>query len=315
MNIVINKNTGLEDSYNTKIGDFIWTQTGYAQVTNKTVFSGDTILYYSNVGQIYGDNRIITNGRKIKASDTKSIDMIFGPHCDKITHDPKIIMDGLMIGDGSLYAKRDIHLNIGKKDMDYFESEVRGLIGRKHPSTHDLGWFVDTNITVDELPYLPVRCVPDRYICGATKDVAASFLRGLFSANGTISNNKVSLRSTCFKLISQVQLMLGYLGIRSYYSYNKPRLIKWENGDYTSKEAWDLCVNQDRNKYYKIIGFLQKYKMVKLTSAVRSIKKSDSKVNFSIERKEPLNIINLASLKVDNKWNTYWCNCLNICGI
>ena len=313
MNVIIDKTNGLKPINDVVVGDEIWSMRGYSKVvaTKPLVAS---CMSYTNAGIVYGDQTIFDAGRKTLCSEASSVDVQFGPHCERVTHDIQWIVDGLMIGDGSLYDKRDRYLNIGAKDGDYFKSEVAPLIGRKHPSTHGLGWEMTTNIQLNELPYLPTREVPMRYYIGATKHHVASFLRGLFSANGCISNNKVSLRSTCFKLINQVQLMLGSLGIYSYYSYNPPRMVKWRNGDYLSKEAWDLCINRDRNKYLILIGFLQQYKMDKLVKSVRATYSAGTKTNFSVLKTCDIEPQSYVTLKLDNKYNCYWNNCLNVSG-
>ena len=77
------------------------------------------------------------------------------------------------------------------------------------------------------------------------------FLRGLYSANGSICASRVTLKSASLSLINQVQLMLSSIGIKSYYTTNKPSLVKFSNGEYLCKESYDLNISADREKFAK----------------------------------------------------------------
>ena len=295
----------------------IWTQKGWckAKILNKELtniwrFTTNASIYYGAE-----DSLIVCNGRKVEINKCSSIDILQAIQPKTITKIPQLIMDGLVVGDGSAYKGSYIlpYLNIGQKDQDYFDSEIKHLIIERQPSTHSLGWRIKTNITTDELPLLPVRPIPNRYLYGTINEIC-SFLMGLFSANGTGSGNRVSLKSTNYKLIRQSQIMLGLIGIRSYMTTTKPRKIKWSNGEYTSKESFDLNINEDRNVYFRLIGFIQKYKTKLISDKLRFGTTYGSKYSYEILKKELVGEIMWPKIKVDNKYNTFWANGLNVCG-
>lgn len=100
------------------------------------------------------------------------------------------------------------------------------------------------------------------------RDIIAAFLRGLYSADGTVFTHKnatkaVVLSSTSDELISQCQLLLLYLGIRSNrkkYGLNS----KVPQGREYSYELNYLYVTSHRNEFEKEIGFLEGEKREKL---------------------------------------------------
>lgn len=102
----------------------------------------------------------------------------------------------------------------------------------------------------------------------APRDVVAAFLRGLYSADGTVFTHKnatkaVVLSSTSDKLIEQCQILLLYLGIRSNrkkYGLNS----RVPQGHEYSYELNYLYVTSHRNEFEKEIGFLEGEKREKL---------------------------------------------------
>lgn len=315
-NYVVTTGGFLKRLYELKIGDIIWTQKGYCVITHYQFVSKNLSVYHTNGGLIFApdDLVVVNSGKKVLIKNSKLIDILRGPLVKKLKRDVKLVMDGLVIGDGSVHNSKFKYLNVGKKDGDYFESEIKKLILGRQPSTHNLGWKIDTNVAIEELPYLPQRSIPERYLINGP-EVICSFLRGLFSANGTASGARIGLRSTNYKLIRQSQTMLSSVGIRSYTSYNAPREIKWKNGVYTSKEAWDLNINVDRATYYANIGFLQKYKCNLISDKLRYGDSYGEKNTFEITNVESLPVSDgWPQIKVDNKYNTFWLNGLNVCG-
>ena len=91
------------------------------------------------------------------------------------------------------------------------------------------------------------------------------FLRGLYTANGSVVANgsRITLKTASNQLAQDVLEMLELLGLRSYITVNKPTKIKWDNGEYISKESYDVNTVLG-SKFAKLIGFEQKYKMDKI---------------------------------------------------
>lgn len=106
----------------------------------------------------------------------------------------------------------------------------------------------------------------------------ASFLRGLFAANGcVIGSHRVALKTTSRNLVEQIQILLSLFGIKAYFTTNRPSEIKWSNGDYISKESFDLNIADVTSliRFSTYIGFLEKLKSDRL-SAIISIRKSSN---------------------------------------
>lgn len=308
---------GLKTMGDVKIGDLIWSETGWTKVINKwSTGVKDVYSYKTRAGVFYGteNHKIVQNGEKVEAKDAESVDVLSGPEIKSIEWDSMAIMDGLMIGDGTQHNTSAIKtaLLIGEKDLDYFtDPNISSLIVSNH-SMNKIAWVVTSSIESEDLVELPKREIPQRYIYNnATK--IASFLRGLYSANGSICADRVTLKSASIKLIEQVQLMLSSLGIKSYYTTNKAHMVEWHNGNYESKESYDLNITTDRIKFKNLIGFIQKYKMEKLEEVINSkVRYSSGKKNYEIVQKEYLGKMEVFDITVDNQPHTYWTGGLNV---
>ena len=125
--------------------------------------------------------------------------------------DPQDVLDGLLIGDGSLHKHSGnlIYLHVGHKDGDYFHSEIAPLLTRHRPGIKPEAWEVCTTLTPDELRHTYRRWVPDRFYHGSLVKMAG-FLRGLFSANGCAVRQAnisyVSLKQTSPLLVYRLVL-------------------------------------------------------------------------------------------------------------
>lgn len=112
----------------------------------------------------------------------ESIDVLAGG-LDVTNIDPKDIIDGLVIGDGTTKNSK-IFLYVGENDSCYFNSEVCSFIGHCSDNYKGTIFYVDTTIIPEELPFTYERIVPERFKKDPNK--MAGFLRGLFSANGSV---------------------------------------------------------------------------------------------------------------------------------
>ena len=84
-----------------------------------------------------------------------------------------------------------------------------------------------------------------------SKTSISSLLRGLYSANGSVVNNRITYKTSSPKLKDQIQLLLSYLGINSYFTTNKAKKVKFGNGEYECKQSYDVNISYDREKIYK----------------------------------------------------------------
>ena len=310
------KKEGISTIGNINIGDEIWSKEGWTKVINKWSTGIRKVYRYRTTrGVFYGteNHKVVSNGIKTEVKDAETIDSLAGPNTEKISLDKQSIMDGLVIGDGSVHeaSNKKVYLYIGDNDKDYFDSEIKEFILRSNGIKRGTTFDIKTKILANELPYTYQRYVPERYK-NANKNIIASFLKGLYSANGSICGQRVTLKSTSKQIIEDAQVMLNFLGINSYFTRNKPTLIKWKNGEYTSRESYDLNIGTDRNKFYNLIGFLQKYKNEKLKTLldIKSLNKKQN--NSDIVEKEYIADMEVFDITVNNKTHTYWTGCCDV---
>ena len=305
-----------------QVGDTIWSGQRWTKVTRKVATGVKPVYAYrTTAGTFYGteNHRVVSNGVKVEARDADAIDI--APCAEAVIDDrlsPHDIMDGLVIGDGTVHDASGglVVLCVGEKDCDYFSSEVKGLFKQTRPGIKRYAHEVETSITRDELPCTYDRWVPRRYF-----DIrrSAGFLRGLFSANGSVVANRINLKATSFKLIEAVQQMLSALGIASYYTTNKPTVVDFANGSYLCKQSYDLSIGtrDSRERFARHIGFLQEYKNEKLRKLQASAQKpSRPKRTFDVSVVEKVSEEEVYDITVDAAEHTYWTGgmCVSNCG-
>uniref|UniRef100_A0A6H1ZPU3 Putative ribonucleoside diphosphate reductase n=1 Tax=viral metagenome TaxID=1070528 RepID=A0A6H1ZPU3_9ZZZZ len=326
---VLTKN-GVSHMEDISIGDLIWTKDGWSKVVRKINRGLSRVFRFrTNSSVFYGteDHEIVSNGEKVPVNDAESIDSITGEFKSDILIDNQTIMDGLVIGDGSIHKASNnlIHLYIGKDDHDYFTSEIASLITKYRPGLGETAYEIKTCINYTELPYTYNRKVPDRYKFGS-RNIVASFLRGLYSANGSvilskIGRSRIQLATSSEVLAEDVQIMLSSIGIRSYITKDKNKKpVQFSNGIYTPRDSYIINITWDRDKFFKIVGFIQQYKNDILSKDLdRPRSKYDSssvKETYEITEKEFISEETVYSITVDNNSHTYWsggCNVMN-CG-
>lgn len=313
--IVCTKN-GLKKFGELREGDIIWSQCGWATITKKWSNGVKPVYKYkTRVGYFEGteDHRIVQKGEKVKIKNAETADTIAGPYKSDVVLDEQAIVDGLMIGDGTYHkATNKCYLIIGENDSDYFLSEIKSFIQSKC-CWEDI--YYEMKTCIDYLPYVYNREVPDTYFY-ADRNIVASFLRGLYSANGSICGNRVNLKAASLKLIEQVQIMLSSLGIRAYYTINKSSKTKFNNGEYLCEQSYDLNISTDKDRFSNIIGFVQKYKTEELDNLIKNIRRGKSKKSFEIVEIEYTGDEEVFDITVDNIFHTYWSGGLNVsnCG-
>lgn len=308
---------GIKQFKNINVGDMVWSSEGWTTIIAKRSSGVKPVYKYTThsgifIGTEY--HRIMQNGVKIEVKDAEKIDVLAG-HKDIRPLDfndkniKQAIMDGLVLGDGRFHdAGNTIFLCVGKNDYDYFNSEINDYIIKPYSNQYK----VLTTITKNELPKTYNRSVPDRYFYADSYTVRA-FLRGLFSANGSVVRQRITYKTSSPKMRDQIMAMLSSVGIRSYYTTNAPHDVEFRNGVYTCKESYDINISTDRQLFFENIGFIQKYKMDKLKRIIDNIKCPQKNVKSSdIFKVEYLGDEEVFNITVDNISHTYWTDGLNV---
>ena len=313
-NAILRTPQGLRKLEDVNIGDTVWSKGAWTVVTNKWSTGVKSVYEYrTTAGAFLGTeaHKLVQRGVKTAAQYCDAVDIIAGgPQHDQVQRNPQDVLDGLMLGDGTVHkASNDlVYLNIGEDDVCYLTSEVSHLLCKERPGVSAYAWEVSTTIAPDDLVPTYDRQIPDRFFYGSSNTVAG-FLRGLYSANGSVCGNRITLKAASFRVIEQAQLMLSMLGIRSYYTTNKSKCVEFDNGAYTCKESYDLNVTVDRGIFMEKIGFLQEYKCDKVDTDTRT---HPGKTTYDIISSTYLGDEEVFDITVDNDSHTYWTGGCNV---
>lgn len=173
------------------------------------------------------------------------------------------VLYGFLFGDGSLSGKKKgVAVNINPEK----EPEVAKLLEEFGFNREESGsFYINRKRIPFDTAFLENRVfdrnIPDEILFG-NSDVCRSFIVGLFEANGSVtSSGQISLKSTNRKLVETVQVLLSSFGIKSWIVTNKSRIITWKNGEYVSRESYNLQIApREAYKFKDKIGFLSSYK-------------------------------------------------------
>lgn len=308
---------GIRELKDINIGDYIWSKQGWTKIINKWSTGIKKVYEYRTTSNcFYGteNHRIVSNGIKVEAGAAESIDNLVGEFHSEIIINPQDVMDGLVLGDGSVHKASNnlIYLNVGENDQDYFNSEIKHLFYEYRPGLSDYAHEIETTIKPEELTHTYNRKIPNRFLI-SDKHRVCGLLRGLYSANGSICGGRITLKSSSFDIIKDVQLMLSSIGIKSYFTTNKPSNVKFYNGEYVCKQSYDLNITTDKDKFYKIIGFIQNYKNQKLEELLKNhVSDKRGKSTFDIIEKNFISEEEVFDITVDNSSHTYWTGGCNV---
>lgn len=303
---------GIKTFDDIEIGSIIWSGKQWTKITNKQ-YTGEKPVYkyHTTVGEFIGteDHKVFSNGIRCKVGEAEEIDISVGPvntGLDNLADQD--IVDGWVFGDGSVHKASNnlVYLTLGENDNDFFKYFNSFVVADRTKSFNG-GWEVKTTIEVNEIPYTYNRSIPNRFLYGAPSKVRG-FLVGLYSANGSIVDNRIQLKASSFDVIQQVQMMLSSLGISSYYTTNKKHSVEFKNGIYECKQSYDLNITKDRKLFAKLIGFRIDYKNNKLNAVIKTTKTSckPSKITYQIVSKEFVGVISVYDITVECDEHSYW---------
>jgi ribonucleotide reductase alpha subunit len=128
-----------------------------------------------------------------------------------------------------------------------------------------------------------------------------------------MAGDRVTLKASSLAVIEQTQEMLSSLGLRSYYTVNKPNTIKWSNGTYTSRESYDLNITSDRDKFRDQIGFIQGYKNERLDEVCSKPRSTRApKPAFDVMDVSYLGEHEVFEITVEAEEHSYWTGGLRV---
>ena len=189
--------------------------------------------------------------------------------------DDDLIKAGFIFGDGGYHkaSSRFKYVYLGEDDKDVIElfgNEIEQQESK--PCAYALSHRL-SNICRDlDFPELsiPQRKLSQKILSLPPRQLQL-FLKGVFSANGSVllNYNRISFKNTCKEFVEQLQIIFMALGIRSYYTTNKPKIVEFINGIYECRESFDLNItSEDIATFNKFIGFIQKYKATNLATII-----------------------------------------------
>lgn len=309
---------GLVTLGDVNIGSVIWSKEGWTKIVNKVSTGIKSVYEYrTSSGSFIGteDHRIVADGIKVEVDKAESVDSCptESPYkvpgsCDDWGKN-YIVLNGLMLGDGTLRNGRP-QLCVGENDTDYYDqlSNVLYYDGYKQFRDIKVPIIIDVSTRTFNRDFDPKDF----------KGVENYFLKGLFSANGSVVKQKdgccpITLTQTSKNVANKVMWMLQYLG----YS---PRIYKttgveteWSNGVYVSKDRYDvkLLKIKDVIRFREEIGFLQRYKQ-DILDTVEDVNSKHRVISNPILEKIYLGEMEVFHIEVDNISHTYWTGGLDV---
>jgi ribonucleoside-diphosphate reductase alpha chain len=188
---------------------------------------------------------------------------------------------GNWVGDGDVTSSDHVSLYPGNdfELANYFYPITRKDVHRKEFANLIRNFF-----GIEKSSRAEKKVIPGK-IMRAPKQIQESFLRGLFSSDGSVYNSKgtptIALYSSSKKLLQQVQLMLLTFSIPSTLTKCKKSEIKEIKGKkYKTKKNWRLIISGERARiFYEKIGLIGKAKR-KLENLLSSIKSYKTLKNY-----------------------------------
>jgi ribonucleoside-diphosphate reductase alpha chain len=256
-------------------------------------------VHISNGMSIKGtlDHRVDCNGEETQLKDTlgKEITRMSGVDWEgketSLTNFELLCL-GFTFGDGSYHkaSKRYKYVYIGDKDSDV--ENIFNSIGEELGCEHR---YDKRKLSVNfakkcKLLNFPELNLPDRFLSKEILELPPrqlkTFLRGLFSANGSVQpkHARISIKLTSSELLHQLQVILMAFDIKSYVTTNKEKDVTFENGVYTCRESYDLNItSSDVLNFRDEIGFVQGYKVNLLNEINKNFGRRLKSVVTSIE--------------------------------
>jgi ribonucleoside-diphosphate reductase alpha chain len=247
----------------------VW-KTGKKQVVQLILTTCDKKTNGHNIIKVTPDHLF----RVINGNDTQAIDLCGKKLFPMLSEIPQTELEfvkyGFIQGDGVLTRldrikyphHQSVDVCIGKKDDD-----ILGLFGFTQ-KTKRQQYRVGIEITEKllELGFVPARTYNRVFPLTYSKwtlNQKRAFLKGVYSANGSINGNYFVSYKTSSKLFAEQLIEALYeFGIVARLQINKKHDVLFSNGSYSCKESYNVAINRfDSLSLFSIyINFVQRYK-------------------------------------------------------
>jgi len=291
-------------------GDSVYTRYGLNKVVN--VFHGVKSVHKMIVKgrEIFAsaDHSFLTNDRGfVKLHDLKSDDILVGSmrlfpndDCHSLVSTAEAEILGYVQGDGHIrhgYKNQpDVVLfAAGVSDhplMLYLTHQVTFVYNKELKWRRAQTCFEGRIMSVEVARHMQSlgvgeksheKVVPD-WLRISPRDTVAAYLRGLFEADGFVSDpdinrsTSIMLASVSHPLISGVASLLDRFGIRSVISYHKGPHVA------SSRGIWRLSIvsSPSKSRYAQLIGFLSPRKQERLAACIKTVSKHDTQDCFHL---------------------------------
>lgn len=213
---------------------------------------------------------MLANGSEREAKDLKGERVM--PFFTVNKEIDKFVKWGFIQGDGATSrlasdTHKGLEVFFGEKDADVaeifgFDSTGKQYISGMNEDLIDFGFSSNT---------LPTRTLPSDFKF-RSEGVKKSFLKGMYSANGSvIKTSRIAYKTTSWYLAQDLVSVLSSFGLNPYITTNKAKTVEFSNGSYECKESYDINIGriEDIIWFASNIGFVQGYKNEALVNLIK----------------------------------------------
>ena len=222
------------------------------------------------------DHRFMTaDGRTVEAKDLRG-ERLMPFFTMKDVAPCLAVKYGFVFGDGSFRRDSTAFKNAAVSFTPGKDDEVLAMFSRTGWSSDLCSFTVDVSFAelrafgIDTTKRTYERQLPEL----SDTDEIADFLTGLFSANGCVVRGaRVAYKTTSPAVVERLTHWLRLLGVsNAYVTTNKARRIAWANGEYVSRESYDINISgfEDIVRFAERVSFVQSYKRAALQELIRA---------------------------------------------
>lgn len=207
---------------------------------------------------------------------------------------------GYFTGDGALSASNHFTLHVGEDEnlLNHFSPILKKYAGYVISFKRGNQYILDVhrknfaekirelfNLEISDISKIRV---PEKIVKNRKENIKG-YLRGLFSADGSVYDGKgtvtISLSSTSKILLQQVQNLLLFLGIPSTLTYEKKNSLRCIKGQiYKTKKNYRLILTGEKAvKFFNEIGFIGK-KREKFLSLIKNKRIYDTLEKYEFQK-------------------------------